>query len=212
MVKKVFVCIAICLACSSSGLAQLTYRLEIGVGGSPYIEHGIAKTVAGGIGYSFFEELTVFGGLNLFSQRSYVFSFEAESDLAKREENKTENFTSFLLQAGTHYSITLKSFTENKSQWEYKRIGVFPEINTYFNPHLNRKYKAANGQEYKAPSTTQLSYGFGGGVFYGSWKMYLALKYECNTIDNLESVRKLAPTLEKSNTFNHVVSLVFVFR
>lgn len=212
MVKSVLICIVICFGFVSSSLAQLTYRLELGVGGSPYFEHDIVQTVSGGIGYSFFEELTVFGGINMFSQSSYLFPFEAESEDASWEEDKTERLTSFLLQAGIHHSLTIKTFTKNKSQWEYKRIGIFPEINAYFNPYLNRKYKIENGEEYKASYASQLSYGLGGGVFYGSWKMYLALKYECNTIDNLESVSKLVSTLEKNNKFNHVVSLIFVFR
>ena len=41
--------------------------------------------------------------------------------------------------------------------------------------------------------------------------MYLALKYECNTIDNLESI-KVVPELVKNSKYNHVVSLKFVFR
>lgn len=212
MVKSVLICIVICFGFVSSSLAQLTYRLELGVGGSPYFEHDIVQTVSGGIGYSFFEELTVFGGINMFSQSSYLFPFEAESEDASWEEDKTERLTSFLLQAGIHHSLTIKTFTKNKSQWEYKRIGIFPEINAYFNPYLNRKYKIENGEEYKASYASQLSYGLGGGVFYGSWKMYLALKYECNTIDNLESVSKIVSTLEKNNKFNHVLSLIFVFR
>jgi len=212
MVKEVLICVFLFFGFLNSGLAQLTYRLELGVGGSPYFEHDIVKTISGDIGYSFFEELFVFGGINMFSQSSYLFPFEVESEDAKWEEDKTERLTSILLQAGIHHSLTLKTFTKNKSQWEYKRIGVFPEFNAYFNPYLNRKYKNGNGENYKAPYSTQLAYGFGGGVLYGSWKMYLALKYECNTIDNLESINKLVPELVKNNKFNHVVSLIFVFR
>ncbi|TAJ09697.1 hypothetical protein DMA11_19845 [Marinilabiliaceae bacterium JC017] len=212
MVKRILICICFYFGFLNSGLAQLTYRLELGVGGSPYFEHDIVQTVSGGIGYSFFEELTIFGGINMFSQSSYLFPFEAESEDASWEENKTERLTSFLLQAGIHHSLTLKTFTKDKSKWEYKRIGIFPEINAYFNPYLNRKYKMENGEEYKAPYSTQLAYGFGGGIFYGSWKMYLALKYECNTIDNLESINELVPNLDKDTKFNHVISLIFVFR
>ena len=208
MVKKIVACILF-LGLLSSGFAQLTYRFELGVGGSPYFEHNIAKTVSGGIGYCFFEELTVFGGINMFSQSSYLFSFEAEDEW---EEYETESLTSFLLQAGIHHSLTLKTFTKGRSQWEYKRIGIFPEINAYFNPHLNRKYKPGNGEEYKAPYSSQFAYGLGGGILYGSWKIFLALKYEFNTIDNLESVNKVVPDLEKNNKYNHMVSLIFVYR
>ncbi len=212
MVKFIIICISFYFGFLSSGLAQLTYRFELGVGGSPYFEHDIVQTVSGGIGYSFFEELTIFGGINMFSQSSYLFPFEAENEDAIWEEYKTERLTSFLLQAGIHHSLTLKTFTKDKSQWEYKRIGIFPEINAYFNPYLNRKYKTGNGEEYKTPYSTQWAYGCGGGILYGTWKMYLALKYEFNTIDNIKSISQIVPSLEKSRKYNHVISLIFVFR
>ena len=212
MVKKIVAFLFLCLGFLSAGLAQLTYRFELGVGGSPYSDYDITKVVSGGIGYCFFEELTVFGGINMFSQSSYVFSFEAKDEDARWEEHKTAQLTSFLFQAGIHHSLNIKTFTEEKSQWQYKRIGVFPEINAYFNPHLNRRYKTEEGEEYKAPYSSQFAYGLGGGILYGSWKMYLALKYECNTIDNLESINTVVPELTKNSKYNHVVSLIFVFR
>ncbi len=212
MVKTISAFLFFCLGFISTSFAQLTYRFELGVGGSPYFDHNIAKTVSGAVGYCFFEELTVFGGINMFSQSSYVFSFEAEDEDARWEENKTEHLTSFLLQAGIHHSLNLKTFTKGKSPWQYRRFGIFPEINAYFNPHLNRKYKSGAGEEYKAPYSSQFAYGLGGGILYGSWKMYLALKYECNTIDNLESINTIVPDLVKNNKYNHVVSLIFVFR
>lgn len=212
MIKRTLIGICFLFGLLSSGFTQLTYRLELGVGGSPYFDYDIVQTVSGGIGYSFFEELTVFGGLNMFSQRSYLFPFEVENEDAEWEEYQTEHLTSFLFQVGIHHSLTLKTFSKNRSQWEYKRIGIFPEVNAYFNPYLNRKYKAENGSEIKAPYQTQFAYGLGGGVLYGSWKMYLALKYECNTIDNLESIHNIVTDLEKYRKFNHVISLIFVFR
>ena len=211
MVKRILIWLCLYSGLLDSVSAQLTYRFELGIGKSPYIEYDIARTVSGGIGYCFFEELTIFSGFNMFSQSSYIFPFEVTED-EKWGDGKTKRLTSFLLQAGVQYSFTLKTFTKNRSQWEYKRIGIFPEINSYFNPYLNRKYEMESGEKFKVPYSTQFAYGIGGGILYGSWKMYLALKYECNTIDNLESINKLIPDLNKNNRFNHVVSLIFVFR
>lgn len=212
MVKRLSFLLSVLFSVCCLATAQLSYRLELGAGTSPYFDYNVAQTVSGGVGYSFFEELTVFGGIIMFSQRSYLFPFEKGTEDEVWEENRTESFTSFLLQAGIHHSLTLKTFTKDRSQWEYTRIGVFPEVNAYFNPHLKRKYNAGDGVEYKAPYSTQLAYGFGGGIFYGAWSKYLALKYECNTIDNPESIYKIVPDMDKRGRFNHVISLILVFR
>lgn len=211
MIKRVFICICICFGSLNLGLSQLTYRFDLGIGGSPYSEHFIAKTVNGSIGYCFFEELTVFGGINVFTQTSQFIFSDSDGDYDYREENKTMGVTSFLLQAGVHHSLTLKTFTKDRSQWEFKRIGVFPEVNVYFNPYLKRKYTDGI-DDYKGDYASQFAYGLGGGILYGSWKSYIALKYECNSIDNLASISKLVSGLERRDRFNHVVSLVFVFR
>lgn len=183
----------------------------MGVGASPYYHYDIAKTVSGDIGYCFRKELTVYGGVTMFSQSSYLFSNEL-GDESKYEATGRERFTSFLLRSGVHHSLTLKTFKKNRKQWNYTRIGIFPEINGYFNPHLNRKYDTREGEKFKAPYSTQWAYGFGGGVFYGQWKLYVALKYECNTIDNMAALRQVIPELEKNSNYNHVVSLIFVIR
>lgn len=73
------------------------------MGGSSYFDHNIAKKVIGDIGYCFFEELTVFGGIDMFSQSSSFLPFEAENDDARWAEYKTEHLTSLLLQAGIHH-------------------------------------------------------------------------------------------------------------
>lgn len=212
MVKKIVFCTWLYFLGINAGIAQLTYRLGTGIGISPYFDHDIVQTVSGDIGYCFFEELTIFGGMNLFSQSSYLFPFELESEEARWEEDKTERLTSLLLQTGIHHSLTLKTFTKNKSQWEYTRIGLFPELNAYFNPYLNRKYRISNDETYKTAYSTQWAYGCGGGVFYGTWKLYVALKYEFNTIDNIKSISQIVPGMEKNHKYNHVISLIFTFR
>nr|WP_321454249.1 hypothetical protein [uncultured Carboxylicivirga sp.] len=210
--RKNIISLIICVAFCTSTNAQLTYRCAFGVGGSPYPQHDIVKTFSGAIGYTFGEELLVFGGINLFSQSSYLFNFESNNDDGFEDESPTQSLTSFIIQGGIHYSITLKTFTKNRSQWEYKRIGIFPEVNAYFNPYLPRKYEVNDDTEYKAPYKNQLAYGIGGGILYGSWRMYIALKYECNTIDNLKSIHTLVPDLEKKKKLNHIVSLIFMVR
>lgn len=212
MVKRLSFLLCVLFGVYNSVTAQLSYRLELGAGISPYFDYNVAQTLSGGVGYSFFEELTIYGGVNMFSQRTYLFPFELGNEDDRWEEDRTESFTSILLQGGIHHSLTLKTFKKDRSQWEYTRIGVFPEINAYFNPYLNRKYKVEEGVGYKAPYSTQFAYGLGGGILYGSWSRYLALKYECNTIDNLESINKLVPDMDKRGRFNHVISLILVFR
>ncbi|MGQ1891478.1 hypothetical protein ACT29H_13640 [Thermophagus sp. OGC60D27] len=184
----------------------------MGVGISPYSDYFIAKTTNGSIGYTLFNELTVFAGINMFSQSNTLISFEDDDEYECCEEHETESLTSFLLQAGMNKSLTLKTFNKNQDDKENYRIGIFPEINGYFNPHLNRRYYNRQGVKYKAPYSTQFAYGLGGGILYGSGNMYMALKYECNTIDNLEALNKVVPDLEKNIKYNHVVSVIFVFR
>lgn len=211
MRKAIYLFSFYCFLVPFSAWSQLTYRFEAGLGGSPYSDYGVVKTFNGGIGYTFFEELTVNAGLNLFSQDSYLFKFELSEEDEWDAEGK-ESFTSLLLQSGISYSLTLKTFRKDKDPWDYKRVGIYPEMKGYFNPWVNRRYEIQESEKIKVPSATQLAVGFGGGVFYGSWKMYLVLKYECNNIDNLESIGKLVEDLEKGGKYNHVVSLVFVFR
>ncbi len=192
--------------------AQITYRYEIGIGKSPYYRHEVSKVLNVAIGYSFFEELNAYGGINMFNQSSYVLKSELGNELEQYNVAGKESFTSFLLQGGIHYSITLITFDTKQSSQVKKRIGIFPEVNTYFNPHVKRKYEDREGNKYKTPASTQLAYGFGGGILYGSWKRYVAIKYECNTIGTLDSIVKVANDISKDSKYNHMISLLFILR
>lgn len=191
---------------------QLTYRYEIGIGKSPYYRHEISKVLNVAVGYSFFEELNAYGGINLFNQSSYVFKSELGNELEQYNVAGKESFTSFLLQGGLHYSISIIKIDTKQSSQVKKRIGIFPELNAYFNPHVKRKYEDREGNKYKAPRSTQLAFGVGGGLFYGSWRRYLAIKYECNTIGTLDSIAKVADDVNKESKYNHIVSLLFTLR
>jgi hypothetical protein len=211
MRKAIYLFSFYCLLLSQWAWSQITYHFGAGIGGSPYSDYSVAKTINGGIGYTFFEELTFHGGLNLFSQDSYLFKFELGEEEEWRGEGK-ESFTSLLLQGGISYSLTLKTFTKDRDPWDYKRIGIYPEIRGYYNPWVYREFETEGGEKIKAPYSTQFAHGIGGGILYGSWKIFVVLKYECNNIDNLESIGKLVEDLEKGGKYNHVVSLAFVFR
>ncbi len=209
MIKRLLISICFCLFFINSVFSQLTYTLEIGYGISPYGEHNIAKTFNGGIGYTFLDELLIYGGINFFRQGDDFYSQEEYSEI---NEYKTNEVGSFIFQGGIHNTINLKTFVEDKGVLEYRRIGVFPDVKFYFNPFPDKEYKLESGKVYTVPRKVQFAYGLGVGIFYGSWKNHVALKYEFNTIDNLKAISKVVPDLDKNSRYNHIVSLVFVFK
>src|SRR5690606_40777100 len=97
MVKRLSFLLSVLFSVCCLATAQLSYRLELGAGTSPYFDYNVAQTVSGGVGYSFFEELTVFGGINMFSQRSYLFPFGKGTEVELCVEIARDSFTCFLL-------------------------------------------------------------------------------------------------------------------
>jgi len=212
MLKNILTTIIFCFGLTNFVFSQLTYRFEMGLGASPYPDHFIAKTTNFSIGYTLFKELTVFGGVNVFNQTNVLISFEDDDDYLFHEEYETESVSSILFQAGISNPLLIKTLDKNEDEKENYRIGIFPEVTGYFNPNLPRNYNDSFGKNYWGPYSTQFAYGLGGGILYGSWKMTMALKYECNTIDNLETINKVVPDLDKNSKYNHVVSLIFIIR
>jgi hypothetical protein len=177
------------LGLSNYTFSQWTYKFEFGIGPSPYPDYIIAETYNGSIGYCFFKELNVYTGINVFSQGSTSMLSEVDEYEYYNYYDESEFFPTIIFQAGINQILNLKVIDHNEDERENCRIGIFPEVNGYFTPRLYR-YFNREGIEYTGPRMSQLSYGVGGGILYGTWKMYVALKYECNTIDNLESIKK----------------------
>jgi hypothetical protein len=97
------------------------------------------------------------------------------------------------LFTGVSYNISLLKF---KKESLYEGFGFFPEFRIYFSPLLPYVYTYKNDNEelikLKSNKKSQFAYSVGGGFYLGNFDdFYIALKFEMNTIDMVESLRDL---------------------
>ena len=169
--------------------AQLTGLLDIGIGAQgnkTFYNYG------GGIGHTFEDNRTLLsGGINM--QRYQIVPPHKTRGREIEYIGQTTSAYNFALFAGGRYSVSLKKF---KKDAKFERMGFFPECRILFSPLLPFKvsYENKKGEsiKFKGDKISQFAYSIGGGLFIGSMKEgYIAVKFEMNTIDMFESLRKL---------------------
>lgn len=191
------------------GVAQLTQKIEIGLGSGVYADFDAAVSGNYEIGYRFFDRMTISGGPNLYFQEDMDYMFRDKDDLWEGES--ITGYLALLLQGSIDYSIPILMLADEYEKSDDIMLGLIPHIRAYFNPSTLRKYNDGE-KKYKVSRSTQWARGFGCSIFVGSQKWYLAIKYECNTIDHIKKLSRVVPGLETNSKYGHIVSLVYGFR
>jgi hypothetical protein len=138
-----------------------------------------------GTGYVLFRNFNCFGGLKL---NKYFLDIEVSED---DEFDVTNSVFTLNLYFGASNYFKIINFDENAI---FDNFGFFPEFRCFFNPYLPREmnYKQ-DGVLFrkKGAYKNQMSFGYGGGVFFKTKSGLIAFKVELNSNDPFEVLRNL---------------------
>lgn len=173
-----------------SGIAQLTGHLEAGIGNQGDDNSKILTDVAIGAGYSIYDNLYFFSGMKL--QTHYWIDPVRIKDFEEDNWDLTSRLHTISIYTGSRLSVNLFQFKEGA---KFKHFGFFPEFRLYFDPWIPRKFSYSHDYNIvtqKGPFESQLSYGYGGGIYIGSvHEAYFALKFEYRNADPYRTLRKM---------------------